>query len=172
MERESKGVMATIAGVVLIIFGFWLKDEIWITSYEIQPYTGIKIATDWIVLEPYGILLIAIGAAVLILGIWLWTSSAHKPKPPTKPPVKAKKQKIVRPERLSTLMTDLKFGVFFIVAGFLIRLLLVNVIAEEYTDVEKIISVGDWLLILFVIIGILIVGYGIVEYSITGKQHR
>ncbi len=79
------------------------------------------------------------------------------------------RQKIPSAEPISRLMTELKFGIFFIVAGFLIRLLLVNVVAKEYADAETIISASDWVLILFLVIGILIIGFGIVEYAIARK---
>jgi peptidoglycan biosynthesis protein MviN/MurJ (putative lipid II flippase) len=107
--------------------------------------------------EPKGVLATIAGAVFTILGFWR---------------AKAKKRKIAGPDHLSTLMADLKFGVFFIVAGFLMWFLLVHVFAEEFTDAEMIISVGDWLLVLFVIIGILIIVYGIVGYAIAEKRHR
>lgn len=87
-------------------------------------------------------------------------------KPLAKPP-KAERQKV---EKASMLMTDLKFGTLFIVAGFLIRLFLVNVVAKEYADAKTIISAGDWLIILFAVIGILIIGFGVVEYAVARKK--
>jgi len=71
---QFKGVTVTIIGVVILIAGFWLKDQIIITCKE-NPYfpeMPFPVITH---LDPYGWLLIAIGAAIAILGIGIWTSS-------------------------------------------------------------------------------------------------
>lgn len=63
--EQSDGVAMTIIGVVTLIAGFRLKEQLIQQNYS------------W-VSNPYGWLLIAIGAAVAILGIGIWTSSAHR----------------------------------------------------------------------------------------------
>ena len=63
--EQSDGVAMTIIGVVTLIAGFWLKEQ-WIKR------------GNWVSLNPLGWLLIAIGAAVTILGIWMWTSSPKR----------------------------------------------------------------------------------------------
>jgi hypothetical protein len=97
-------------------------------------------------------------------------------EPKTKPTkVEVSKVKEIEPTR--KLMTDLKFAVVFIVMGFLSRLLLTNVLAnqakgsiEGSKDVAMITSLGNWSLICFVIIGIYIVWFGITDYGISRKR--
>lgn len=62
---QSDGVAMTIIGVVTLIAGIWLKDQ-WMNR------------GGWVSLDPLGWLLIAIGAAVAIIGIWMWTSQPSK----------------------------------------------------------------------------------------------
>jgi len=62
---KSDGVAMTIIGVVTLIAGFWAKEQ-WIKR-------GTLVS-----LSPVGWLLIAIGAAVTIIGIWIWTSQPSK----------------------------------------------------------------------------------------------
>ena len=159
---QFKGVKVTIIGVVLIMAGIWLTGQWIITQKEIAPGVSIPSVTS---LAPYGWLLITIGAAVAILGIWMWTSPMLEFKAPAKPP-KTRRQKITRAKPTSRFMTDLKFGAFLIVVGFLIRLLMVNVLHKKYGGEAG----GDWVLILFVAIGILIIGFGVVEYAIARKK--
>lgn len=164
METKTLGIMIALS-IVLIISGVFLMSY---TTIGTIPYT---------ITYPYqlpGVALVAVGgillsiSLVLLVGIVL-IREAKAPK------IKAKKQKIVEVEErdyTSRLMTDLKFGIFSIAAGFLIRLLFVNVIAKDSTDSGTIISLGDWVLILFVIIGLLGIGIGIAEYAIAGKKRR
>lgn len=71
---QSKGVTVTIIGVVILIAGLWLKDQIIITYKKIVIYPGAEVSVPVIThLDPYGWLLIAIGAAIAILGIGMWT---------------------------------------------------------------------------------------------------
>lgn len=72
---QFKGVKVTIIGVILIIMGNWVGGQWIVTGHtEIIPGTGVTIPT-YTSLNPVGWLIIAIGAAVTILGIWMWTSS-------------------------------------------------------------------------------------------------
>jgi len=72
-----EGVTVTIIGVVILIAGLWLKDQIIIT-YKKIIYPGAELSVPVIThLDPYGWLLIAIGAAVAILGIGIWTTSGR-----------------------------------------------------------------------------------------------
>lgn len=74
---QSEGVTVTIIGVVILIAGLWLKDQIIIT-YKKIIYPGVEVSVPVIThLDPYGWLLIAIGAAVAILGIGIWTTSGR-----------------------------------------------------------------------------------------------
>jgi len=50
------------------------------------------------------------------------------------------------------------------------RLFFVNVVAKGYADTETTILASDWVLILFVVIGILIIGFGIAEFAIAKKK--
>lgn len=75
-QFKGIGVTATIIGVVILIAGFWLKDQLIITYHKEIIYPGVSISVPTITyLDPYGWLLIAIGAAIAILGIGIWTSS-------------------------------------------------------------------------------------------------
>lgn len=89
---------------------------------------------------------------------------------------KAGKQKIVDAERAaptSTLMTDLKFGISFLVVGFLIWLLIIYVVeAGEYANKETVISIANWILVLFAVIGIFIIGFGAAEYTNAKKRRK
>jgi hypothetical protein len=92
---------------------------------------------------------------------------------PKAKPIKVEVTKVKEIEPTRKLMTDLKFAVVFIVMGFLSRLLLTNVLAnqaKESIDVATITSLGNWSLICFVIIGIYIVWFGITDYGITRKR--
>lgn len=60
--EKSDGVAMTIIGVVTLIAGFWLREQ-WIQR------------GGWVSLNPVGWLLIAIGAAVTIIGIGIWDLS-------------------------------------------------------------------------------------------------
>lgn len=63
-------------------------------------------------------------------------------------------------------MTDLKFGISFIVVGFLIWLVVVYVAeAGNYVNKGDVISIANWIFILFAVIGIFLIGYGAAEYS-------
>jgi predicted amidophosphoribosyltransferase len=99
--------------------------------------------------------------------------SAEAPKvaeePKTKP-TKIEAAKVKETDPTSRLMADLKFGVVFIVMGFLARLFLTNVATKGSTDADTIISVGNWLLVVFVIIGLLIIGFGTSDYLIAKKR--
>lgn len=75
---QFKGVTVTIIGVVILIAGLWLKDQIIITYEKITIYPGAEVSIPVIThLDPYGWLLIAIGAAIAILGIGIWTTSGR-----------------------------------------------------------------------------------------------
>lgn len=74
-EGQFKGVKITIIGVVLIIIGLWLREQVIVTTQPVE-IGGITLEVPkYISLNPYGWILIAIGATVLILGIWKWTST-------------------------------------------------------------------------------------------------
>ena len=150
-------------GVALLAIGFIFVLSI-LTAIIVTEITSI-----WLVypLSWIGGILMIIGIPVVVYGI-----IAGPPPSAKAPKIRAREQKIADADPIHMLMTDLKFGIFFIVAGFLIRLLLVHVVAKEYADAETIVSVGDWLLILFVIIGILIISFGVVEYAIARKKRR
>jgi uncharacterized membrane protein len=77
--RVPIGVQLTITGVFLVIFGAWLKGQYYVRS-ETRELYGIPytIPTSVTSLEPYGWLLIAIGVAVTILGIWKWSSQKEE----------------------------------------------------------------------------------------------
>jgi len=110
-------------------------------------------------------ILFIISIPVIIYGI------IAGPEPPTEAPeIELWEQEIPRAEPASRLMTELKFGTLFIVIGFLMRLLLVDVVAKEYALAENITLASDWVLILFVVIGILLIGVGIVEYAVARKK--
>ena len=153
------GVGLLAGGLLLIVLSVSAAASIW-PPWSPSPGLALAaLAAFWI-----GATATIIGIPVTIYGI------IAEPKPPAEAPRITGRQKIVEVEEIdytSRLMTDLKFGIFFIVAGFLLRLLLVNVIAKESTDSGTIISVGDWFLILFVIIGIVGICFGIVEYAIA-----
>jgi hypothetical protein len=158
------GIGLLIGGFILISLGVvFAAVSVWPPW---SPSLGVAVAA--LVALWIGTVVTIIGIPVTIYGI------VAEPKPlPKAPKIKAEKQKIAEVEErdyTSRLMTDLKFGVVAIVAGFLIRLLFVNVIAKDSTDAGTIISVGDLALILFVIIGIVGIGFGIVEYAIAKKR--
>lgn len=110
-------------------------------------------------------ILLMISIPVIIYGI------ISGPGAPTEPSeIEVMGQEITRAEPASRLLTELKFGTLFIVIGFLMRLLLVDVLAKEYADPEAIISASNWALILFVVIGVIIIGFGVVEYAIARRK--
>jgi hypothetical protein len=66
------GVQLTIGGIIAIIFGLWLKEKM-IIQYE-EMY-GMQIPVGYTSLEPFGWMIIAIGVAVTIFGIWKWSTT-------------------------------------------------------------------------------------------------
>jgi polyferredoxin len=71
----------------------------------------------------------------------------------------------------STLMTDLKFGISFIVVGLLIWLVIRFVAeASNYANKGNVFSIANWILVLFAVIGIFLIGYGGTEYSYTRRR--
>ena len=76
-----------------------------------------------------------------------------------------------KPAPASTLMTDLKFGISFIVVGFLIWLIIKYVAeAGNYANKENVISIANWIFVLFAVIGIFLIGYGAAEYSYAKRR--
>jgi len=75
LKEDSRGAKVTIIGVVILIAGFWLREQWIVTDKEVYPGISIPFPTS---LNPYGWLLIAIGAAVAIFGIWMWTSPSTR----------------------------------------------------------------------------------------------
>jgi len=153
---------AAFIWVILLLASFDIAE---ISTWYLIPLAGIGFAT-----------LTIIGIPVLIYGIITKPKQPTevpgiigKPMPPTEvPEIEAREQKIIDPP--SRLISELKFGILFIVVGFLMRLFLVNVVAKEYADTETTILASDWVLILFVVIGILIICFGIVEFAIAKKK--
>jgi uncharacterized membrane protein YidH (DUF202 family) len=85
---------------------------------------------------------------------------------------KSSNEKIAeKPAPTSTLMTDLKFGISFIVAGFLIWLV-IRFVAEtgDYSNKENVISIANWIFVLLAVIGIFLIGYGAAEYSYAKRR--
>jgi len=71
-EVEFKGVKIIIIGVIILIAGFWLSQKV-IVTYEEVKIPGLptyRYPTGYFSLNPYGWLLIAIGASIAIFGIW------------------------------------------------------------------------------------------------------
>lgn len=164
-------------GLVKIGIGLLSAAFIWVISL----LAGFDIAeiSTWYLIPLAGIgfaILTIIGIPVLIYGIIAEPKQPTEvpriiaePMPPTEvPEIKARVQKTIYPT--FRLMSKLKFGALFIVVGFLMRLFLVNVVAKEIADAETIITGGDWLLVLFAVIGILIIGFGIAEFAIAKKK--
>jgi len=153
---------AAFIWVILLLAGFDIAE---ISTWYLIPLAGIGFA-----------ILTIIGIPVLIYGIIAKPKQPTEvpriiaePMPPTEvPEIKARVQKTIYPT--FRLMSKLKFGALFIVVGFLMRLFLVNVVAKEIADAETIITGGDWLLVLFAVIGILIIGLGIAEFAIAKKK--
>lgn len=78
---------------------------------------------------------------------------------------------VEKPAPASTFRTDLKFGISFIVVGFLIWLVIWYVAeAGNYANKENVISIANWILILFAVIGIFLIGYGAAEYSFAKRR--
>jgi hypothetical protein len=81
------------------------------------------------------------------------------------------KIKVEKPAPTSTFMTDLKFGTSFIVVGFLIWLIIVYVAeAGAYVNKGDVISIANWIFVLFAVIGIFIIGFGAAEYSYAKRR--
>jgi heme/copper-type cytochrome/quinol oxidase subunit 2 len=85
---------------------------------------------------------------------------------------KGRNEKIVeKPAPASTLMTDLKFGISFIVIGLVIWLIIRYVAdAGNYANKGNVISIANWIFALFVVIGIFLMGYGAAEYSYAKRR--
>ena len=155
--------------LIKIGIGLLIAAFIWVILVTaIGAAAGVTLLYGLALMAVAGIgfaILLIISIPVIIYGI------IARPGPPTEPPeIELGEQEVTGAEPSSRLMTELKFGTLFIVVGFLMRLLLVDVIANEYIDTEAIISVIDWVLILFVVIGIFIIGFGIGEYAIARKK--
>ena len=110
-------------------------------------------------------ILLMISIPVIIYGIISGPGAQTEPSE-----IEVMGQEITGAEPASRLMTELKFGTLFIVIGFLMRLLLVDVLSKEYDNPEAIISTSEWVLILFVVIGVIIIGFGVVEYAIARRK--
>lgn len=110
-------------------------------------------------------ILLMISIPVIIYGIISGPGAQTEPSE-----IEVMGQEITGGEPASRLMTELKFGTLFIVIGFLMRLLLRDVLSKEYDNPDAIISASEWVLILFVVIGIIIIGFGIVEYAIARRK--
>jgi heme/copper-type cytochrome/quinol oxidase subunit 2 len=85
---------------------------------------------------------------------------------------KVRNEKIVEKSApASTLMTDLKFGISFIVVGLLIWLV-IRYVAEagNYANKGNVISIANWIFVLFAVIGIFLIGYGAAEYSYARRR--
>ena len=78
---------------------------------------------------------------------------------------------VEKPAPARTFRTDLKFGISFVVFGFLIWLI-IRWVAEagNYSNKENVISIGNWIFILFAVIGIFLIGYGAAEYSYAKRR--
>ena len=76
-----------------------------------------------------------------------------------------------KPAPGATFKTDLKFGVSFIVVGIVIWLVIWYVVeAGNYVNKENVISIANWILVLFLVIGIFLIGYGAAEYSYAKRR--
>jgi hypothetical protein len=75
-EAQFGGVKLTIVGVVVVLIGIWVHG-LYYTTYTTQYIMGYPVTypSGVISLSPLGWLLIIVGAAVTILGIWKWTSN-------------------------------------------------------------------------------------------------
>ena len=156
-------------GLIKIGIGLLIAAFIWVILITvIGAIAEVTLLYDLalIVVAAIGFaILFIISIPVIIYGI------IAGPEPPTEAPeIELWEQEIPRTEPASRLMTELKFGTLFIVIGFLMRLLLVDVVAKEYADAETIISAGGWVLLLFVVVGVLLIGFGIAEYAIAKKK--
>lgn len=156
-------------GLIKIGIGLLIAAFIWVILITvIGAITKVTSLYSLALIAVAGIgfaILVVISIPVIIYGI------IAGPEPPTEAPeIELWEQEITGAEPASRLMTELKFGTLFIVIGFLMRLLLVDVVPKEYADAEAIKSASEWVLILFVVIGVLIIGFGIVEYAIARKK--
>ncbi len=155
--------------LIKIGIGLLSAAFIWVILITvIGTVTGVTLLPGLALIAVAGIgfaILLIISIPVIIYGIISGPGAQTEPSE-----INFGEQEITRAEPASRLLTELKFGTLFIVIGFLMRLLLVDVLSKEYADTEAITSAGDWAFILFVVIGVIIIGFGIVEYAIARRK--
>jgi MFS family permease len=152
-----------ILGIGLIVSGFILISLGYATlvGSVLSPSVGLAFlafASFWI-----GLVFTIIGIPVTIYGI------IAEPKSPTvAPKIKAGKQKIVVVEEPSEdnfgFMTSIIAGIVLVVIGIMAKMLTVD------SDSRMTTAIGNSTLIAFVVMGILIIGFGVADHFIDKKR--
>lgn len=155
-----------ILGVGLLVGGFILivLSAVFATSSVLPPWSpSIGLAFLALVAFWFGAVVTIIGIPVTVYGI------IAEPKPSAAPKVKAERRKIVHVaeetgEDNLGFITSIVTGIVFIVVGIMSKLLTIN------ADSKVTITIGTLALIVFVVIGMLIISFGVVDYIAAKKR--